>query len=78
MIENITIPEHKTPLYDTDFLFDPHRMLNAYVEKNFSIGYHAHKFFELNLIASGSGYHYIGTRQIPRLPRRRAFDMEGL
>ena len=64
MIENVMIPENKTSLYDTDSLFDPHRMLNAYVEKDFTIGFHAHKFFELNLIASGSGDHYIGMQRI--------------
>ena len=64
MIESKTIPEHNTPLYDTDSLFDPHRMVNAYVERDFTIGFHAHKFFELNMVAAGSGDHYIGTQKI--------------
>lgn len=33
--------------------------IKSFVHKDYSIGYHTHSFYELNIIISGSGRHYI-------------------
>lgn len=58
------IPYYRVPLFNIEDIFDPYRMLNAYIEHGHNIGYHAHSFYEINIVVSGCGVHYLGRERI--------------
>lgn len=60
MLEN-----EKKYIYEENELFDDNnRAVIGFIEKNYSIGMHIQKFFEINIVLNGSGCHYIGNRMI--------------
>lgn len=39
--------------------------IKSFVYNDYSIGYHTHSFYELNIVVEGEGYHYIEEMQCP-------------
>ena len=64
--DSSAIEENFIGLYRTDYIFGArNRIAKAYYEPEVNIGYHAHTFYEINFIFSGSGMHYLGDRILP-------------
>lgn len=49
--------------YERDF-FVAEQLAHAYLHRDYRIGMHSHEFFEINIIMSGSGRHYIGAASL--------------
>lgn len=45
--------------YSDNFGTEEFEYIKTFVHKNYTIGYHTHSFYELNIVLSGEGYHYI-------------------
>lgn len=56
----LTVPASKRHWSHADsFGTDEYEYINSFVHYDYAIGYHTHSFYELNIILSGEGYHYI-------------------
>ena len=56
----ITIEKSKNHWRHGDIFGDSeYEYINSFVHRKYSIGYHSHSFYELNIVLSGSGKHYI-------------------
>ena len=52
--------EHNIPFYKSESVFDnKHDNIHTMVMKNYKIGMHRQDFFEINIITSGEGKHFI-------------------
>ena len=49
--------------YERDF-FVAEQLAHAYLHRDYRIGMHSHEFYEINIIMSGSGRHYIGAASL--------------
>ena len=65
-----TIPPHEQYLYEEKEEFGDHenKLVSISIHKNCHIGMHKHNFYELNVILSGSGVHYIEGMAVPAAP----------
>ena len=45
--------------YADSFGTREYEYIKSFVHHNYTIGYHTHSFYELNIVLSGEGYHYI-------------------
>lgn len=51
---------NRIALYETNNIFGPsHTISRTYIEYSHNIGYHAHTFYEMNIVLTGEGVHYI-------------------
>jgi len=60
---------NKTHWYNSDeFKGGKNEYIKFLVHNNYSIGYHTHSFYELNIVLEGEGYHYIDERPCEAKP----------
>lgn len=45
--------------YSDNFGTDEYEYIKSFCHENYTIGYHTHDFYELNIVLAGNGYHYI-------------------
>ena len=48
-----------------EFFGGEDKLVDIYLHKNYDIGMHCHDFYEINIVLSGKGCHYIGSKAIP-------------
>ena len=67
---NSKIPIHKQYLYEEDEIFgdSTDKLVNISIHKNCHVGMHKHNFYEINIVLSGEGEHYIGDMSMPAVP----------
>ena len=60
-------PNRKNVYYRESDCFgsDPRHLVHAYLHENCRIKLHVHQFYEMNVIVSGEGRHYIGDSSLP-------------
>ncbi len=59
-IPQLSTTESKTHWYYSDnFGLGDFEYIKSFTHYDYSIGYHTHSFFELNVVINGEGYHYI-------------------
>lgn len=51
--------------YSDCFGDEPFDLVHCYIHNNYNKKMHAHQFYELNVVVSGSGWHYIGDAVLP-------------
>jgi len=60
MIPQLTIAKNKAHWSHSDsFGNGENEYIKSFIHHNYSLGFHTHSFYELNIVVSGSGYHYI-------------------
>ena len=61
------IPFHEQPLYEEKEIFGEHteKFVDISIHRNCHVGMHKHDFYELNIVLSGHGCHYIDEMAIP-------------
>lgn len=68
-IPPLTITEPKTQWdYSDSFGNNHYEYIKSFTHRDYSIGYHIHKFYELNIVINGEGYHYIEQMSCPANP----------
>ena len=67
---NSKIPIHKQYLYEEDEIFGTNadKLVDISIHKNCHVGMHKHDFYEINIVLSGEGEHYIGDMYMPAIP----------
>lgn len=59
-IPTLTLTEKKTHWSHSDtFGLGELEYIKSFIHNEYSIGYHTHSFYELNIVLNGEGYHYI-------------------
>lgn len=71
-MNSIPLPQENpqyTKVFHVEQVFgETHRMVRAYIDHTYALGYHAHSFYEINFILSGSGAHYMGEKSLAAEP----------
>ena len=67
---NSKIPIHKQYLYEEDEIFgdSTDKLVDISIHENCHVGMHNHNFYEINIVLSGEGKHYIGDMSMPAIP----------
>ncbi len=59
-IPSLTVHESKSHWsYSDNFGTEMYEYIKSFVHNEYTIGYHTHSFYELNIVLTGEGYHYI-------------------
>lgn len=59
-IPPLTLSEDKKHWSHSDiFGLEEYEYIKSFIHNDYCIGYHTHSFYELNIILSGEGYHYV-------------------
>lgn len=63
----MALREEKKSIYTHDDIWTdlPFFITAAFTHKNYAIGMHTHTFYEVNVVLSGSGTHYIERQSVP-------------
>lgn len=57
--------DKKAHWYNEDIFFDKRKIVDPLIKENYSIDMHSQEFYEINIVLSGSGRHYINNNSMP-------------